>query len=70
MDPGLQVEQRVQRAGAPTAAPRVREDAAGDADQPAELAVPRDVVLAAPGDRVRLGDRVVGILSRDATERA
>jgi hypothetical protein len=62
--PGLQVEQCVERARASPAAPRVRQDAARHADQPAQFGVARDVALTSPGDRVRLGDGVVGVLAR------
>jgi hypothetical protein len=59
----LEVEQRVQRAG-PAPAAGVGEDAAHDADQPAELDPARDVALAPPRDRVGLRDGVVGVLGR------
>ena len=54
----------MQGTGAPAAAPGVREHPPGDADQPAELRAARDVLLPAPRDRVRLADRVVGVVPR------
>jgi hypothetical protein len=54
----------MESACAPMAAPGVGQDAARDADQPPQLGTARDVALAAPGDRVRLGDRIVGVLAR------
>jgi hypothetical protein len=54
----------VQRTGPPAAAASVRQHPVRDADQPAELDAALEGELAPPGDRIRLGDGVVGVLPR------
>jgi len=63
-DRWLKAKQRAQGSRAALAAPSVGEHAARDADQPAELSSTRQVCLPAPGDRVGLRNRVVGVVRR------